>query len=131
MSCQLTEGFIKGLKSRETQDRGATNFEDEGACLQVSSAARQQQQHQQQHTCSLCSLPHFIETLFFLTNSHVQTHCPQVVYINMMSQGPKMEWRLSDGHHSFTATVEYDIASSVALHTCVRLLAFKLIMWVL
>ena len=38
MSCQLTEGFIKGLKSRETQDRGATNFEDE-ACLQVSSAA--------------------------------------------------------------------------------------------
>jgi hypothetical protein len=49
----------------------------------------------------------------------------------MMSQGPKMEWRLSDGQHSFTATVESDIASSVALHTCVRLLAFKLIMWVL
>ncbi len=58
MSCQLTEGFIKGLKSRETQDRGATNFEDE-ACLQVSSAAAA-------GSSSIVALyTHIIETLAF------------------------------------------------------------------
>jgi len=57
--------------------------------------------------------------------------CLQVISIEKIDgSNSKVQWQLSDGHMSFPATVDCEIASGVPLHTLVVLEAFKLIKYV-
>jgi hypothetical protein len=56
---------------------------------------------------------------------------PRNQVIKMASEGDglarKIEWVLSDGQHSFPASVEPDIADGVALYAIIMLESFKLV----